>query len=168
MAPAEAAEPAADGGGELTPPASASDAPAEAVEAPPAPIPFEIHTAGYGNLSTSLFYLIDGGHQAIVTAVRDAAALLAPGLALQVYPYPDDAGLPCAWDPAANRSDHTSFQSKGFPACLLAEDLWTEGCPGDFRWTHPAYHESTDVAVDVAYASQIARVAAGAAWMIAR
>jgi leucyl aminopeptidase len=124
------------------------------------PWTFEIHTAGWEDLGYKI-YPVNDAQQAMGAALEAAAALLSPSLAVQHFPVPG-----CDRDPASGRSDHTSFQLQGFPACYVSEALWTQACPGDML-PHPTYHRAIDTQVDVAYAAAIARAVAGAAWLIA-
>jgi len=98
--------------------------------------------------------------------VRLAAELLpqvSPRLpAPQVYP---DGG---EGDPAERRSDHYSFQLEGYAACLATEDFFAG--PGRLAATpepNPEYHLPTDTVVNPAYAADIARLLAAAAWVAA-
>jgi len=124
----------------------------------PTPALFEIH--GTGQKDHALLHAPAGQLAAIV---KSAAAEVSPSLAAQVHPLPD-----CDFDPAAHRSDHESFLVQGWPACLVAEDLWAEVCASPAQTGNPAYHTAQDVAIDRAYAADVARAAAAAAWILAR
>lgn len=81
----------------------------------------------------------------------------------QIYPGKD--GI----DPADGRSDHASFQQRGYAACVASEDFFVgpnqnSPAPED----NPNYHKSTDTFVDSEYAADITRVVAAAAWVSAR
>lgn len=68
-------------------------------------------------------------------------------------------------DPAGGRSDHTSFQAAGYPACLATQDFFPgHGSDGELN---PNYHRSTDTEINARYAADIARVVAAAAWVAA-
>ena len=72
-------------------------------------------------------------------------------------------------DPADGRSDHTSFQARGYAACVASEDLFVwagSGAPPEEG--NPDYHQKTDTFVDEAFAADITRVVAAAAWLTAR
>lgn len=76
---------------------------------------------------------------------------------------------PTERDPAEGRSDHASFQERGYPACTASENFFLG--PGDQDLDrNPNYHEKGDKPefVDVAYAADIARVIAAAAWTLIR
>jgi Zn-dependent M28 family amino/carboxypeptidase len=67
-----------------------------------------------------------------------------------------------ASDPAAGRSDHASFQERGYAACLVSEDFFIgPGSAG--AEPNPNYHKESDTFVDVHFAADIARVTAAAA-----
>ena len=71
-------------------------------------------------------------------------------------------------DPAERRSDHYSFQLEGYAACLATEDFFAG--PGRLAATpepNPEYHLPTDTVVNPAYAADIARLLAAAAWVAA-
>jgi bacterial leucyl aminopeptidase len=85
---------------------------------------------------------------------------ISPGLeAPQIYTSPD---------PAAGRSDHASFQERGYAACVVSEDFFA-GPAADSPQpeANPNYHKDTDTFVDLSYAADIARVVAAAAWATA-
>ena len=100
-----------------------------------------------------------------------ALARLVAGLVPQVSPalpapqlYPHD-GEP---DPGEARSDHSSFQASGYPACLVSEDLFAGPGPGaPPSDMNPQYHLPSDLSVDAGYAADIARVVTAAAWVAA-
>lgn len=70
-------------------------------------------------------------------------------------------------DPAAGRSDHTSFHFAGYPACLATEDFFPGH--GELGERSPHYHRKSDVpsTVNPRYAADIARLVAAAAWVVA-
>lgn len=70
-------------------------------------------------------------------------------------------------DPAAERSDHASFQAHGFAACLASEDFFVDSPDGEPADANPHYHGAGDLVVDAAYAADIARAVAAAAWLSA-
>lgn len=73
-------------------------------------------------------------------------------------------------DPAAGRSDHASFQERGYAACAVSEDFFAGPLPtSPEAEPNPNYHQKSDVLdnVDVDYAADIARVVAAAAWVTA-
>ena len=97
--------------------------------------------------------------------LRGVVSVVAPELELpQIY----HSTLP-GGDPADGRSDHTSFQARGYAACASSEDLfvWT-GADVPPEEGNPDYHEKTDTFIDEAFAADITRVVAAAAWLTAR
>jgi hypothetical protein len=92
--------------------------------------------------------------------LRRVQPLVAPNLGVpQVYPDPE-SGQP---DPAAGRSDHSPFQERGFPACVVSEDFFVgpkktspEPAP------NPDYHKPSDRNVDYEYTADLARLVAAA------
>lgn len=70
-------------------------------------------------------------------------------------------------DPAAGRSDHASFQAHGFAACLASEDFFIDSPGGEPADANPDYHGAGDLVIDAAYAADIARAVAAAAWLSA-
>jgi len=123
-----------------------------------APTVFEIHGTGIGDHA----HLHAPAGQ-LAAIVKSAAAEVSPALYGQLHPLPG-----CDHDPASHRSDHESFLLQGWPACLVAEDLWAEVCASPAQTGNPDYHTEADVAVDAAYAADIARAVAAAAWILAR
>jgi Zn-dependent M28 family amino/carboxypeptidase len=71
-------------------------------------------------------------------------------------------------DPADGRSDHASFQQRGYAACATSEDMFM-GPPPDSPEAepNPNYHKETDTFIDFDYAADIARAVAAAAWVTA-
>jgi hypothetical protein len=64
-------------------------------------------------------------------------------------------------DPAAGRSDHASFQERGYSACLVSEDFFIG--PGTAEAEpNPNYHKETDTFVDYHYVADIGRSVAAA------
>lgn len=128
-------------------------------------IPFEIHGTGTAATQYPAVHAVSAQLAAII---KEAAEVVAPSLSAQVYPL---AG--CDEDPATWRSDHSRFHAQGWPACLVAEDLFADVCTqGDAPSTHaanPHYHTKEDVFahLDVGYIADIARSVAAAVWMIA-
>lgn len=113
------------------------------------------------------------GHEAS-TAVEKHSALLADllsGVVPQIAPLLPVPALfrsdGPAGDPAAGRSDHASFQAHGFPACLASEDFFIDSPGGDPADANPHYHGAGDLVIDAAYAADIARAVAAAAWLSA-
>ena len=70
-------------------------------------------------------------------------------------------------DPASGRSDHASFQAYGYPACLVSEDFFIDAPAGPAPDSNPNYHRAADTMIDPAYAADLARVVAAAAWAAA-
>ncbi len=78
---------------------------------------------------------------------------------LQIYTQPD---------PAAGRSDHASFQERGYAACVVSEDFFAgPNVDSPEPEPNPNYHMTSDTIVDTRYAADIARVVAAAAWLTA-
>jgi bacterial leucyl aminopeptidase len=100
---------------------------------------------------------------ALARIVARLAAQVSPDLPpAQVYPAPGEP------DPAEQRSDHYSFQVRGYPACLASEDLFAgPGLNAPPEEMNPNYHSPTDKAVDFGYAADIARAMVAAAWITA-
>lgn len=81
----------------------------------------------------------------------------------QLYPGTNGSG-----DPAESRSDHYSFQAEGYAACLASEDFFVgPGPSAPAPEPNPNYHLPADNTVNAAYAADIARVVAAAAWVAA-
>lgn len=71
-------------------------------------------------------------------------------------------------DPADGRSDHSSFQRVGYPACAATEDFFAGPQPGSGEAEpNPNYHTTADTFVDVDYAADIVRAMGAAAWVTA-
>ena len=90
-----------------------------------------------------------------------AAAKLFDGVSdAEIYSSPND--------PADGRSDHTSFQERGFPAILVSENFFA-GAVGqpDGSINNPNYHTAADTTIDAEYTTAIARAAALSAWTLA-
>jgi extracellular elastinolytic metalloproteinase len=98
---------------------------------------------------------------AIARLVRQVAVEVSPGLgAGEIYDSDDD--------PAAGRSDHAPFQAQGYPAVVISENFFTgPAADSPAAQANPRYHSAGDTFVDAAFAADIARVAAAAAWVIA-
>jgi hypothetical protein len=96
----------------------------------------------------------------LAAELHDLTALVSPKLSPpQIY----HSGL-SGGDPADGRSDHSSFQSRGYPACLASEDFFA-GPTGTVPEPNPDYHRRTDTFVDPEFAADIARVVAAAAFV---
>jgi bacterial leucyl aminopeptidase len=70
-------------------------------------------------------------------------------------------------DGAEGRSDHASFQERGYAACCASEDLFVNAPPLPPAEENEHYHRETDVAINRRYAADIARVVAAAVWLTA-
>lgn len=78
----------------------------------------------------------------------------------QLYP------LNNSGDPAESRSDHYSFQREGYAACLASEDFFAGPGPGaPTPDPNPNYHLPADNSVNAAFAADISRAVAAAAWV---
>jgi Zn-dependent M28 family amino/carboxypeptidase len=121
------------------------------------PRPVEVH-AGYAPSAD-----VEARSQMLADMIAQLTPRISPNLApVQLYPDPERPG-----DPAAGRSDHASFQERGYAACAVSEDFF----PGPKSHSpdpqpNPNYHKSTDTVVDYGYAADIARVVAAAAWQM--
>ena len=96
----------------------------------------------------------------LVRMMEQVSRYVSPGLETpQIYASPD---------PAAGRSDHSSFQRRGYAACLAAEDFFPGPLPDPPEAEpNPNYHTKSDTFVDLEYAADIARIVAGAVWIVA-
>jgi bacterial leucyl aminopeptidase len=96
---------------------------------------------------------------------------LRQNLALNLEPaqiYPNRASGNSGEDPADGRSDHGSFHLRGYSACAISEDYFAgpqSGSPG--AEPNPNYHSKQDTFVDAAYAADITKLVAAAAWVAA-
>lgn len=100
-------------------------------------------------------------------ALASLLAALAPQVAPTFPPPQVHRSEGPTGDPASGRSDHASFQAYGYPACLISEDFFMgapDGLPAD---ANPNYHRAADTAIDPAYAVELTRVVAAAAWTAA-
>jgi hypothetical protein len=120
---------------------------------------FEVHGAGPDDFSSS----IHASSQQLSQIVVDAAAQVSPTLQAELHP---QAG--CDHDPAAGRSDHSAFHTEGWRACLVCEDLFAGSCDAPSQAGNPDYHRQSDLTIDYAYAADVARTVAAAAWMVAK
>lgn len=120
---------------------------------------FEIH-AGFPASAD-----VESRSLALAEIIQSVIAQVSPELnAPQIYP---DAvtGNP---DPAAGRSDHSSFHERGYAACVLTEDFFAGPKPDS-----PApqgnvnYHREADREIDYKYAAAITRAVAAAALVAA-
>ena len=69
-------------------------------------------------------------------------------------------------DPASARSDHASFQDRGYPACAISADFFrSHGAPAE---RNPHYHKATDTRVSFPYAADLTRCVVAAALSYAR
>jgi hypothetical protein len=118
---------------------------------------FEVHATGSDDYKS-----VFAGCRDVANLVIAAAAQVSPNLDPQRYPLGRSTT-----DPATNRSDHSSFQYQGWPACLVAEDLFADAGNAPKQTGNPHYHLATDVDVNVAYATDVVRAVAAAAWTAA-
>jgi leucyl aminopeptidase len=118
---------------------------------------FELH-AGFTPSSA-----VEARSLALARAIAELVPQVSPALPPpQVYPA---AGEP---DPAERRSDHYSFQLRGYPACLASEDLFAgPGPDAPPEEMNPQYHMPTDKVINTGYAADIARLVTAAAWVAA-
>lgn len=120
---------------------------------------FEIHGTGPADHAD----LVDATAQ-LTALVRDAARQVAPALEAELYPLPGSSS-----DPATHRSDHASFLSRGWPACLVSENFFVEASGSSQDAGNPNYHTESDTqaSLDLSYAADIARTIAASAWILA-
>jgi hypothetical protein len=127
-----------------------------------APRSFEVHAGFWSSADTQERSL------ALAQRLADTVPLVSPTLELpQVYRStgPERSQR----DPAEGRSDHAAFHQHGYAACVVSEDFFvgpTADAP--VPEANPNYHMLTDTFVDTAYAADIARAVAAAAWISAR
>lgn len=92
-------------------------------------------------------------------------------LALNLEPaqiYPNQASGNSEEDPADGRSDHGSFHLRGYSACAISEDYFAGPQPASPEAEpNPNYHSKQDTFVNAAYAAEIAKLVAAAAWAAA-
>jgi hypothetical protein len=104
--------------------------------------------------------------EAIADVVERSAATLAPDYGIRRTDV-----AKAERDPLACRSDHRSFFDEALPACLITEcgtELTGETLEAPFPQFNPAYHTGCDTYVDIVMATDIARVVAGAIWMLVK
>ena len=78
----------------------------------------------------------------------------------QIFPERNADGT---WDhdPASARSDHASFQDRGYPACAISADFFiSHDAPAE---RNPHYHKATDTRVSFPYAADLTRCVVAAA-----
>ncbi|MFN7936276.1 MAG: M28 family metallopeptidase [Bryobacteraceae bacterium] len=75
-----------------------------------------------------------------------------------------------AFGDSAEKSDHLPFQNAGIAACCLSENFTAGPGVGDPEEGNPHYHTRQDTLahINFDYAAAIARVAAAAAWLLAK
>ncbi|MEW6543170.1 MAG: M20/M25/M40 family metallo-hydrolase [Nitrospirota bacterium] len=120
-----------------------------------APHPFEIHL-GYDSLPDTV-----QRSRILAERMERIIAQVAPNLAKpQIY----DRN-----DPASGRSDHSSFQQRGYAAVCVSEDFFVgpdSAAPNP--QPNPHYHKKTDQIIAPEYAAEVARAVAAAAWLTAQ
>jgi leucyl aminopeptidase len=125
----------------------------------PAPGNFEVHAGcpSFPEVENQSLLLAE-----ILTKMQSA---ISPDLSSPlVYPEVSPGGR----DPAAGRSDHSPFQERGYPACVVSEHFFTGPNPtSPAADPNPNYHKAADRYVDYVYASAIARLVAAAAVTLA-
>jgi leucyl aminopeptidase len=133
---------------------------------------FQMDMIGYDVLPERTFELHAGftpsrGVQerslALAEMIAELMPQVSPALSTpQIYPAADEP------DPAERRSDHYSFQTEGFTACLASEDLFAgPGSDAPPAEMNPNYHLPTDAVINAGYAGDITRVVTAAAWITA-
>ncbi|HEX2201673.1 MAG TPA: M28 family peptidase [Longimicrobium sp.] len=115
---------------------------------------FELH-AGYSRDPD-----VERESLALARVVGDLAPQVSIGLDPQVYP-----GLATGKDNGQDFSDHASFHSEGYAACLVTEDFFPE-LANQGGEPNPRYHleDDTSDVLSPAYAADIARAVAAAVW----
>jgi Zn-dependent M28 family amino/carboxypeptidase len=119
---------------------------------------FEIHSTGSSDYPDA-----KPGSDALADIIEQAA--IGEPLVPERYPF---AGS--VTDPANERSDHSSFQMYGWPACLVCENFWIDNVAlGPMSRGNPNYHMKSDVdaTLDEDYAAAIIRTVARATWTVA-
>jgi hypothetical protein len=118
------------------------------------PRSFEIHVGYQADLDVQNRSLV------LAKRIEKFANQISPALQpIQIYTQPD---------PAASRSDHASFQERGYAACLTSEDFFAGPHPDSpAPEGNPHYHMKTDTFVDPDYVAEISRAIAAAAWVTA-
>lgn len=118
------------------------------------PRSFEVH-AGYRS-STD----VQDRSLSLAKRIETLVQQVSPALALpQIYVHPD---------PADGRSDHASFQQRGYAACAISEDMFMGPQPDSPEAEpNPNYHKETDTFIDFNYAADITRAVAAAVWLTA-
>lgn len=71
-------------------------------------------------------------------------------------------------DPAAGRSDHASFNERGYAACVVSEDFFPDENEDPETSGNRHYHKPTDITIDYEFAADISRVVAAAALLAAK
>jgi len=124
---------------------------------PPAARSFEVHVGFPASPG------VEAGSLALAERLARLVEQVSPGLSPpQIYTSEHD-------DPAAGRSDHASFQERGYAACVASEDFFAGPLPNSPEaQPNPNYHTPGDVAVNIEYAADIARAVAAAALISAR
>jgi hypothetical protein len=119
---------------------------------------FEVHT-GFSDAP-----VIEERSLALAQLVNDAIAQVSPCLnPPQIFP-----DVPGGADPADGRSDHSSFQERGYAACVTCEDFFVGPKPDSPEAEpNPNYHTDLDKQIDYEYAASITRAVTAAAWKAA-
>jgi Zn-dependent M28 family amino/carboxypeptidase len=123
------------------------------------PRTFEVH-AGFARSAE-----VERRTLELASLLAEVAAAISPELhRAQIYP-----AEPGMADPADGRSDHTSFQERGYTACAATEDFFIGPAPASpAPEGNPQYHRAADTFVDPEYAAAIVRAVTAAAWLSAR
>lgn len=122
------------------------------------PRTFEVHAGFLGSSE------VEERSLALARRVGRMANEVSPGLEPpQIY----SSSGPQDRDPADGRSDHSSFQQVGYPACAVTEDFFAGPVGAPEAEPNPNYHMTSDTFVDERYAAEIARAVAAAAWVTA-
>ena len=118
---------------------------------------FEVH-AGYSGSPD-----VETRSVEIAELVRQSIAQISSACPrAQIYPGVEQ------FDPGQTRSDHHSFLRQGYAACLVSEDFFTgPGPTAPVPNPNPNYHTASDTAINLPYATAIARGVTAAAWLAA-
>lgn len=120
---------------------------------------FEVHTG------CSVDPAVEESSLALAQLVHDVIEQVSPGLdPPQIFP-----DVPGGFDPAEDRSDHSSFERRGYAACVTCEDFFAGPLPDSPEAEpNPNYHTEADREIDYDYAADIARAVTAAALMAAQ
>ena len=130
---------------------------------------FQMDMVGYDAIPPRYYEIHASGKNEAVLAASGELARLVEAVAPEVCEDPRSPLEPQLFSgpdtPLNGYSDHSSFHEHGFAACLVCEDLSKNDCgPTD---KNPHWHTPDDTEVHFAYATDVARAVAAAAWVAA-